>query len=100
MQKLSRESFAVVKARGVNPANYPDQSVFGTMPWPFLVIIIKLLSFTTPLKVAMQHSHIDGKEIKSYYFDLLKTASQLGVRTPVFDSIKDVMTKIDDQFRP
>ena len=99
MKKLMHEAFAVVNARGVNPADYPDQSIFEKMPWPFLVLFIKLLSFTVPMKTALKHSHIDGKEIKSYYLDLLKTAKELCVQTPYFDSIEIIMKAIDDRFQ-
>lgn len=100
MQKLLHESFDVVKRRGITPSDYPDQSIFGKIPWPFLVIFIKLLSFTVPMKVAIKHSHIDGKEIKSYYFDLLQTAKKFGIQTPYFNAIETNMNAIDDKFCP
>lgn len=100
MQKLMHESFNVVKHRGITPSDYADQSIFEKIPWPLLVIFIKLLSFTVPMKVAIKHSHIDGKEIKSYYFDLLQTAKKFGIQTPYFNSIETAMIAIDDKFCP
>ncbi len=98
-----REALAVVAARGVDVASYPDaRSVLHMPAWLAGLPIFFAVRFTEKGRRLLQGSHFDHSpdEMKRYYFDVLHTGEKLGVAMPHLCALRERIEGYQPKFNP
>ncbi len=88
----TREALAVVAARGVDLAHYPDaKNVLNTPVWLAGLAVVYAIRFTEKGRRLLGASHFahSPEEMKRYYFDVLHTGENLGVAMPHLSSLRE-----------
>ena len=88
----TREALDVVAARGVDLQSYPDaRSVLNMPAWlagPAVFCAIRVTEKGRRLLKASHFGH-SPEEMKRYYFDVLSTGENLGVRMPSLGALRE-----------
>ncbi len=86
-----RECLAVLAARGVDPAAYPEVAPYLTMPAEQVAAATKATASTPWVQRTLQAGHFleNAAEMRRFYLDVLATGEELGVPMPVMQSFRE-----------
>lgn len=85
-----RESLAVLAARGVDPAAWPDAAPYLTQPAAVLAAAARRSAGSAWVRRTFTAGHFgeNRQEMRRFYLDVLETGEGLGVETPVMTSLR------------
>ena len=86
-----RECLAVLAARGVDPAAYPEVAPYLTMPAEQVAATTKATAATPWVQRTLRAGHFleNAAEMRRFYLDVLATGEELGVPMPVMQSFRE-----------
>lgn len=86
-----RECLAVLAARGVDPAAWPEVAPYLTMPAEQVAAATKATASTPWVQRTLQAGHFleNATEMRRFYLDVLATGEELGVPMPVMQSFRE-----------
>jgi 2-dehydropantoate 2-reductase len=86
-----RECLAVLAARGVDPAEWPEVAPFLESPPEQIAAATKATATTPWVQRTLSTGHFveNAAEMRRFYFDVLRTGEALGVPMPVMQSFRE-----------
>jgi 2-dehydropantoate 2-reductase len=93
-----KECLTVVKVRGVDLKKYNETDIYFTgsiIKQGIGTIVIKIIfRLSKYIQRNSAHAMADPEEIKTFYYDLINTGSELGINMPVMISFKKYIDKL------
>jgi len=90
-----RECFGLLERRGIDLAGYPELAMYRSTSrlraFVALEVIRWMFTFSEWAKRTSSHALSDSREVRAFYFDVLRTAESIKHPMPIFSSYRPVI---------
>jgi 2-dehydropantoate 2-reductase len=90
-----RECFSLLERRGIDLDDYPELAMYRSTSrlraFVALGVIRWMFTFSEWAKRTSSHALSDPREVRAFYFDVLRTAESIGYPMPIFSSYRPVI---------
>ena len=92
------ECLGLLEKRGLNLNEYPELGLYRSRSWVgkivALLVVRWMFTFSEFVKRTSSHALGDPREIRTFYFDILGSARDLGHPMPLFEGYRDAIERL------